>query len=1388
MNKQAGIIELLSRAAASGIFVSFEEGHLRMRMNQGLVADQLLISELRSRKEDITTFFLQEEITMKELREAPPPVMASSRDNRKLFPLSFAQERLWFIDKLVNSTNYHISNVLRIEGNLDKDLLSNSFTRIIERHEILRTVYIDVEGNPFQTIRQAKDWRMECLTDDHQTPYIQTIIEKTISSPFDLKKDFPVRAKLIRYNQHEWILIIVIHHIASDGLSMNIFQAELVEIYRALAKNEEPALPTLSIQYIDYALWQNEYLSGDRINRKIDHWEKILTGLQMLDLPTDFERPALMSFRGHTRNYFIGPELAKPLSLLSQEHGLTLFMTLLAAFNLLLHKYTGQTDICVGTPVANRGQNESEPLIGLFVNTIPLRNKLDCGWSFRQLLSKVKQNVLMAFANQDVPFEKMVDRIITGRDLSRSPLFQVFFVLQPQAEEVAGEAGDIVLHTLENENHTCKFDLSFHFQETTSGIGLSVEYATDLFTQATIDRMVANFRQLLISVTRNPDISVTDTDIISISEKQLLLSGNKVADHLPAYQTNMIDLFREQAQLLPDNPAVLFGENQLSYTQLDDLSDKLSCYLQQKYKIVKGDLVGVELPRTEHLIMVLLGVLKSGAAYVPVDSAYPPERKEYIRNDSACLLTIDQAVLDDFIRISGQLPSIDDHVKIQPEDVAYIIYTSGSTGLPKGVVIQHKAVYAFLQWCRKEFASSPYDLVLAVTSVCFDLSVFEIFHSLCNGKTVRVLENALAAPPYLNGQTKILLNTVPSVLGNFLENKINLDAVTVLNLAGEPIPAEYLAGINFRNTEVRNLYGPSEDTTYSTMFRIRGVGPILIGQPIDNTYVYLLNEHNALQPYGARGEICIGGHGLAKGYLCKEKLTSEKFIEDPYKPGARIYCTGDIGKWTAGGELEFLGRKDRQVKIRGFRIEPGEIELCLSRHPAIRSAVVKEFTTAAQIKEMVAYTVKEQGAELSSQDLREFVMARLPAFMCPSRFVELDQLPLTLNGKVDWNRLPEPDHLPITTAVTYQHPQTETEHRLAAIWEELLGRMEVGIHDNFFESGGHSLLATRMMAKIRNSMGVEVPLSLLFKAPTISKLAAYLDSGHKSKEDSPLITIQEKGSRIPVFCTPPAGGHALIYYELAKALGDDQPVYAFQAKGLDMVSEPLKTVQEMADWYIHALIEKQAEGPYILFGYSFGGKVAYEMARQLQLRNKEVRLIVLFDAEAPDKSVKDYTAVLPSTYLGWLLYFKDVYNVSRAEGRAEMELTATELSGLGKNEQLSLFHQKLTLSEPDITMNQLKAYTEVYMTNSVISYVPDEPFPDVPVLLFRVTEELTAFSEEQIKARTELQEGKSLQHDLGWSEFNNGKTEVYLVSCNHIDMMETKNVRKMAEIINGFLN
>ncbi|MFO0762808.1 MAG: non-ribosomal peptide synthase/polyketide synthase, partial [Byssovorax sp.] len=1021
-------------------------------------------------------------------------------------PLSFAQERLWFLDRLnPGDISYNVPVAMQLVGTLDKAALQMALSALGKRHEALRTTFGEVDGRPVQIVHELADiplpvTSLTSLPEGERQEEARRLLSVEAAQPFDLEKGPLFRARLLVLDESAHLLMLMMHHIVSDGWSMGVLQRELSALYEAFRKGEAPALPELPIQYPDYASWQRRFLEGEVLDQQLAYWTRALSGAsEALDLPADHPRPPVPSHRGARRVFGLPPAVAAGLRALAQQQGVTTFMLLLAAFDVLLHRYTGQESILVGSPVAGRGRAETEGLIGFFVNTLVLRADLDPELPFLDLLSRVRETCLGAYAHADVPFERLVQKLAPERDLSRSPLFQVMFVHQSAGDEAPTGSGR---RGVSVEATTAKFDLMLTMSEGKNRLGGSIEYALDLFEAPTIDRLVTHLAALLEGILAEPRTPIGDLPLLGKGEEELLARWNATGMDFPR-DALLHELVEAQVDRTPEAIALVDGTERITYREMDRRSNRLAHALRRR-GVGPDVLVGVCMRRSASMVIALMAILKAGGAYVPLDPAYPTQRLAQILEDASARAVLSEEAVASVLPSHGSETILLDRDAASfqgesdarparitsPRDLAYVLFTSGSTGRPKGVAIEHHSPVCLICWAKDVYSPADTAGVLLATSICFDLSVFELFLPLASGGKLIVAENALALPELPAAHEVTLVNTVPTAIAELMRSGGVPASVRIVCLAGEALSQSLVARVYEQPTieRVYNLYGPTEDTTYSTFTLVPRGAPVTIGRPIANGQAYVLDTRRRPMPIGVPGEIYLGGEGLARGYLGRPDLTAERFVDDPFHPGERLYRTSDVGRFRADGEIEYLGRIDHQVKVRGFRIELGEIEAVLRQHAEVKDVVVLAREDVPGQKRLVAYLTGKDGARPEDGSLRAFVASKLPDFMVPSVFVVLDKLPLTPNGKIDRKALPAPDALPEPERDVVR-PRTVVEHKLAEIWAAVLRVKEVSVHDNFFASGGDSILSIQIVSRAQKA-GLKITPQQIFRFPTVAGLAA----------------------------------------------------------------------------------------------------------------------------------------------------------------------------------------------------------------------------------------------------------------------------------------------------------
>jgi surfactin family lipopeptide synthetase A len=1116
--KSPEINHLLATLRERGVQIWLDGQDLRYRSPAGALTPELLL-ELSQQKLAIIDFLKNNQKTMAD------QASFHLRPRSSKLPLSFAQERLWFLDRFEpDSAVYNIPLGLRLKGPLDVIALRDSLGEILRRHEALRTHFEAVEDESCQVIEAVVPFDLPIvdlseLPDSKRDVEVKRLCAEEAQQPFNLARGPVLRAKLLRLGAEEHIFLLVMHHIASDAWSVEVLVGELKALYQAFCAGKPSLLPPLPIQYADFALWQRDWFQGALLDQQLDYWKRQLAGAPtVLELPTDHPRPATQSFRGAVVSCELPKTLLPALNELSRSAGVSLFMTLLAAFQTLLSRYTGQEDVVVGSVIAGRNQSEVENLIGFFVNTLVLRGDLSGNPTFRTLLNRTREVALGAYAHQELPFEKLVEVLQPERDTSRSPLFQVLFVVQnPSAKRM--QLAGVEVTPLPINSGTAKFDLTIFARERESTIYITAEYNTDLFDSSTIERWLEHYRTLLEGVVADPEQRLSELPLLTEAERnQLLVEYNNTITNYPRERC-VYELFEVQAERTPEAIAVVFENKQLTYRELNERANQLAHHLR-KLGVGPDTLVGISVERSLEMVLGLLGILKAGGAYVPMDPEYPKERLALILEDAEITFVLTQHGLrSDLSQKKIRVIYLDGDwewlAKESKEDIAiadlgkhlaYVLYTSGSTGKPKGVAMSHGPLCNLIVW-QLQNSSASRGKTLQFASLNFDVSFQEIFSTLCGGGTLVIVSQARRQETAellhcLNAESVerlflpfVALQQLAEVAeGNGSAPVCLREVIT----AGEQLRISpqiaWLFG-KLGNCRLCNHYGPTEShvVTSYTLSDQPKEWPALppIGRPIANAKIYLLDHHLQPVPLGVVGEIYIGGEVLANGYLNRPELTTEKFIPNPFisEAGSRLYKTGDLARYLHDGNIEFLGRIDFQVKIRGFRIELGEIEAQLAAHPAVKEVVAVAREDASGGKQLVAYLTVKNGEPPKAAELRGLLQTKLPEYMVPSAFVILDQLPLTPSGKLDRKALPKPEFESADFEHKFVAPRNSIEQVLAGIFQETLKVSRVGVEDNFFDLGGHSLLATRVISRVRQIFALDLTLHSFFASPTVGGMA-----------------------------------------------------------------------------------------------------------------------------------------------------------------------------------------------------------------------------------------------------------------------------------------------------------
>jgi len=1182
---------------------------------------------------------LLSEVTERPTELGPIPRRAQTSG----WPLSPGQQQIWFFGELAPGVPlYNESEAARLLGKLDTDALQRAYDIIISRHEALRTTIQKTEDGQIAAVRDG--WRsrikqidLDNLSVAQREAELARLLIDEPRQPFDIESEPGIRMTLLRLNADEHVIVLMMHHIVCDRWSMGVVWRELAALYEAFVCGKTPALPCLPIQNGDYAAWQLERQATPEFARDLAYWDESLRDApDLLELPTDRPRPRIQTFRGARQRFSLNNALAGALRERGRQEKTSLFTIFAAALNVLLYRYTGSEDLLTGIPVADRNRPDLQSLIGFLIDTHALRIKLSGEMTFRELLSRVQTGLVALYSHHRVPFEQVVARIQPNRDLSHSPLFQVMINWRDWAQLLPfiGLHG-LAVEPLLAQTQTSKFDMTLVLTDTGDDIWVEIEYNTDLFDDARIARLFGHYRTLLEAVVANPKQRLAKMPLLTMAERsQLLVEWNDTT--APAPERCVHDLFSEQAARTPDAVAVAFEDSALSYRALELRSNQLAHHL-------RGLGVGPEVPvaicveRSLDLLIGLLGILKAGGAYVPFDADYPTERLAFMMADTAATVLVtlqpllgrvpagDASIvcLDRDREAIAQRPTSLPQSGVGPENLAYIIYTSGSTGKPKGVALPHRGATNLYLWYLDKYSFKRHQRVLVISSFAFDLTLKNLFAPLLGGSSV-----ILGPPGHMTGEELwrtvtmrqiTALNCAPSQFYPVFDEpevasreSANLALRSVI-LGGEPIRKDiFPKGVRW---QVINSYGPTEATDVCAEGMVPDLGApgyaTVLGRPLPNTRLYVLDRHGEVVPIGVAGELYIGGFGVARGYLNRPELTAERFVASPFGAGDRLYRTGDLVRYLPDGNLEFLGRLDHQVKLRGYRIEPGEIEARLLSCRGVREAVVLVREDAGRDKRLVAYYtagVEEPGTDA----LRSHVAAALPAYMVPKAYVRLETMPLTHSGKVDRKALPVPDEAAYLTQA-YEAPVGPIETTIAAIWADLLGLERVGRHDNFFDLGGDSLRAIKLLVRVNRSFARTLPLLTIYNAPTIADLASTVSS-REQPEFSPVVSLRSGETLPALFIVSGAGGSPMELALPARYIAGNRQVYGLQSIALDGVTKPHDTVEEMAEYYVRHVRRLQPDGPYLLAGFSFGGLVAIEVARRLLSVGKDVALLALLDA------------------------------------------------------------------------------------------------------------------------------------------------------------------------------
>jgi amino acid adenylation domain-containing protein len=1306
--------------------------------------------------------------------------------------LSFAQERIWFLNEFAQgSPVYNVPIAIHLTGRLDVAALQKALNALVKRHEALRTRVTHDDGEPAQTIAPMSlvdipIIDLSGLSPEEAARETERAIAHCVRRRFDISKDLLVGPTLIRCGDQDHTLVLNLHHICADGPSMGILHQELLEFYQAFVQGEQPELAPLPVQYADFAEWQRRVYTKQALGKQLAFWTKALDGAPAsLDLPTDFARPPIQTFRG-SRFFFNFPaQFAESVKRFSSQHGVSQFMTLLAGFEVLLHRYTGEQDIVVGTPLANRPRPELEGLIGFFLNTLALRVDVSGDPSFAELLKRVRKTSLEAFSNGDLPFEQLLEALNPERDMSRSPVFQVMFTHQA-APTASFRLRDLQLVSRELETGTSKFDLFFVMQDRASGLGGYVEYNTDLFEPATVERMVAHLQQLVESAIAAPQKSISHLSMMSAAERhQVVEHWNHTQAVYPSDKT-IPDLFDEQAAKAPMQIALIDAGRTVSYEELSRRANQLARKLKTLGLTTEAP-VGLFLERSTEMMVAALAVLKAGGAYVALDPAYPESWLKFLLDDSQAgiVLTVENLLGElpqhggttlclDRDRAEIELESADPLPNVAVSDgLAYLIYTSGSTGTPKGVMGLHRGAVNRFTWMWREYPFLERDVCCQKTSPNFVDSVWEMFGPLLGGVPSLILDDdTMKDPMELVTKmaearvTRIVL--VPSLMRLLLETYSQMpESLHRPNFwisSGEALTADLVERFQVLvpGGRLLNLYGSSEVAADVTFFECNApAGPntkIPLGLPIANTQVHLLDGQLQPVPVGVPGEIYAGGDNLARGYYRRPDLTAERFIASPLPefPGT-LYQTGDVGRRRADGEIEYVGRSDQQVKIRGFRVELAMIESVLSGCAGVKAAIAVAQKDKSGEMSITGYAVPAFGYRLQEDLLRRAMRERLPEHMVPARVVVLDKLPLLPNGKVNRRALPRPDLQAVSSSEPAQYARNEVERRLVAIWEDLLHRDEIGVNQSFFDLGGHSLLVSQLILRVNREFGKRVSLADVFHALTVERLAKLLEEQDRPADSAGgIVPIQPEGRALPIYCV--RGGP--LFLGLARKLGNDQPFLGLELSEAEVRKLPQPhRFEDMAAAFIRVLRQQQPHGPYQLCGLCVNGALAYEMACQLEREGEQVPLLIVLDTQNP-ANYWDY-----KTHRFQYIIQKGMFH-----------LTKLVRPGQGGFEGY-VRHRWAGLRRRVKALRWRMAGVQV---NGHRMETPEDFDPIVHPASWRYQPQ--SFGGRMVLFQsTETPKGTYWNYELGWKGLAKGGLEVIWLTGSHLGMFEDPNVTGMAD-------
>lgn len=1300
-------------------------------------------------------------------------------------PLSHGQEQIWLHTQLVTDVPlYNEPITIYKAGTLDHGLLERVLTELVRRHQAWRTNFKIVDGQPVQVIGAPFEVRVPVvdlrgIPAPQREPEALRLAVEDAQRPFNLTNGPLFRVLLIRVSDSDHRLYLTLHHIIFDGFSIyRLFLPELAALYQAFAEGKRSPLAELTVQYADFSQWQREWLvQSGALTSQLSYWKKQLAGVSMMQLPTDRPRPAVQSFSGAIHPFALSQQVSQALKMLGRRSGTTLFMTMMAGLEVLMHRYSGLDDVAIATVSSSRKRSELERLLGYFLNPVVLRNDLSGDPTFSETLRRVRDVSLDALSNDDAPFTQIVKELHPARSLSANPLFQVLFTLEPPMP-VDANGWSVALTQSQVDTKLVKFDLCLELDDAPTGIAGRFKYSTDLFDPPTIARMAGHLETLLRAVAANPEQRISQAPLLTESERRQVSVEWNNTDAMYATDVCIHNLFETKVEMLPEAAAVVQGKRQLSYRELNARAENLAHSLRQR-GVGAEEVVAICLKPSPEMMVSILGVLKAGGACLPLDPSYPKDRLKYVLDDSRVKVLLTTSDLKDLFPSEGievvcldrdmdlsvpAVGAIPAGTKAGPDNLAYVIYTSGSTGTPKGVLITHRNLVHSTQ-ARLSYYNALNSRFLLLSSFAYDSSLVGIFGTLCQGGTLVLcpgtVQESLPELAQLIARHKISeLLCVPSVYSFLLEQSSPAQLATLRTaiVAGESCTPE-LVERHYKllpHTVLYNEYGPTEASIWSTVYKCRPKQTRLlvpIGCPIANARIYVVDRHLNLVPVGVAGEICIAGPGLVRGYLNRPDLTAERFVANPFSTDkqAKLYRTGDLARYLPDGNLELLGRLDEQVKIRGFRIELEEISSVMAENPSVRQAVAVLREDTVGRPELVAYVVPSASDSFDSYGLRQFLKQRLPEVMVPSKIVTLKHLPLTPNGKVDRQALPVPESL---SDVVHEAAAGPVETRLVEIFEKVLGKHPVGTRQNFFDLGGHSLLVARLLLLIEQGFHKKLSLGEVFQAPTVRELAALLANG--SRSNGAIVPIQPSGSRTPLFWV--RGGP--LYLALSRHLGAEQPLLGLHLPTSDAADLPVPyKLEDIAGALIDRMREAQPTGPYNIAGLCVNGVIAYEMARQLRNDGQEVGLLALFDAQNPayyrDFSMEGRSALM------WKKACYHLTNLHQSRLRQMPGFVRDRMAGIGRRLSVMRWRVNYALGLP-VGDNHLQDLDTIIHPASY-DYQP-QPYRG-RVVFFQ---------------STDWPKGDYWEFHAGWKHLVGGM-DIYRIRGGHESMFYEDNVDRLAE-------